>query len=239
MKLIDGNLALASTQADDNYALHLSSTVRDVKNSLGIIVALLEAQQAASGSAATDAADTQMQREVQRIDNALTQLLYSYQLAQGHMQVQGEEVDVRQFVDDLVLGCKYACADRTVRIDCDEQSYPLAFFDRALVRSVMLSTLLSAIRYAHDDVVLHIEQRERTVELLVSYQGEPYPQELVGGVVENTLCSPDAEASSPAAIAMQFAARVAWLHQQAFGDVSLQVGNNESGGYFCLCLPAA
>ena len=240
MKLVDGNLAQTHTREDDaEYALQLSATVRDIKNSLGIIVAQLEAGQSGANPGPGDGANGQMQREVQRIDNAVTQLLYNYQLAQGQLQLCCEEVDLRQFAEDLVLDCKHASADTPLRIHCEEQDYPLGYFDRSLVRSVMLSALLAASRYTSDEVVLRIAQRDAIVSLVVSYNGEPYPDELMGGVGRHAQCSPTINSCSPAAIALQFAARVALLHQRDCGDVTLQVGNTDSGGCFSLYLPAA
>lgn len=227
---------MSTFQIDMN--LLLASSVHDIKNSLGIVLAELD--RLIEDSTAENESERQrlavLRGESARINSGLVSLLGLYRLQQDNLPVRIEEV----FIDDWLAE---QCADlatlmqvRGLRLECRWPTELSGFFDPTLVAGILHNALVNAIRYARSRVtVCATPYKDNGLCLQVTDDGPGFPEAILKATNE------EADGinfnSGSTRLGLLFARAIAASHSNGNETGRVELRNHSDGGCFSLYLP--
>jgi len=244
MERLSPRLVLALIMDSDNtittdITTYLLSSVHDMKNSLGVMVATLEGlisevpplpQKARLPLART-------LHESQRLNDRLIQLLSLYKINHGFYPFDPADHDVDEFVSEVIAqALPMAQAGNIVLISECPQGIS-GFFDRELIFGIMLHALHNAIHYTHKQVCLAAQMHDGQLQLRIEDDGKGYPATMLDAPL-----SPEGEidfCSGSTKLGIYFSSVAAQLHRhgERKGSIRLENGGRFGGSCFVLTLP--
>lgn len=224
------------------FATVLAASVHDMKNSIGMVVHLIEELRAKfDGQEPTCG---QLHFEAARLNNYLMQLMVLYKLEQHQYRFNADDIYLDEFIEDLVLMNLPLLSPRGVTVRQQVEPELCWSFDAQLVQGALSNILTNLIRYADGRVEVTAErvrvaastEQERLV-IRVEDDGPGFPESMLG------LLQPEAMGvdfiGGSTGFGLYFAQQVATAHYvgERRGEVYLRNGGSLGGGCFELHLP--
>lgn len=218
---------------------YLLSSVHDMKNSLGVMVATLEGLIGEVPPLPPEARLplARTLHESQRLNDRLIQLLSLYKINHGFYPFDPADQDVNEFVSEVIAQAyPMAQAGNIVLSSACAQGLS-GFFDRELIFGAMLHALHNAIHYTRGQVCLVADTHDGQLELRVEDDGQGYPASML-----DTPPTPDGEidfCSGSTKLGIYFSSIAAQLHRHGGrkGHIRLENGGRFGGSCFILTLP--
>ncbi len=230
------------------FSALLASSVHDMKNSVGLVMHLVE--QLRAGQPSGDEQFGQLSFEASRLNNYLIQLMTLYKLEQDQYRSQHSEQYLDEFIEDLLMMSRPALDSRGISTEIDVDPELCWEFDVSLVNGTLGSVLTNLLRYA--DRRIRISARSwrpdcsdsgsddgahRYLRLQIEDDGPGFPESMLGRLDRIPMGVDFVSGST--GFGLYFARQVAQLHRrdQYQGFVELSNGGPLGGACFQLCLP--
>jgi len=224
----------------------VAAAAHDMKNSVGVIAAYLEdaLQQLArtdAGSPSPAALSTaQALYETQRVNGNLVQLMAIFKIEEALYPFEPAEVALGEFADELLGRVQPLVQLKGLVLQSDmpagvaEQE---RVFDRDLIDSVVMQSLLNAVRYAKATVRMSLRIADDGLEIEVADDGPGFP----GYMLEQGFPSRQGidTRTGSTGLGLYFSRLAAALHRRGErqGSTQLSNGGELGGGRFLLQLP--
>ena len=215
----------------------LASSVHDIKNSLGLILGLVdelsEHMEQPNERSIRSCAD--LRYEGRRLNTNLVALLTLYRMEGGAYQVNATEVYVDDFLNECRLLHEDILATRGISIEVRPAAGVYGYFDRELVMGVVGTIINNAYRYACSRVVLEAAERDGFVSMSVVDDGPGYPPEML----RNKTVSGVSFKTGSSGLGLHFATVIAGAHRNKHRRGYINVDNDglNGGGRFSMFLP--
>jgi len=224
----------------EDFSLLLASSVHDMKNSLGMLLASLDEMT----SDMTDMNDTQrrqfavLQGEASRIRNDLVYLLGLYRLGVNDLVASVDEVFVDDFIDQQIAQNELLFNMRNIHVATQCEKGLTGFFDEELVAGILNNVLVNAARYTISRIDIAAYKDAGWLCIDVTDDGAGFPEHMIeqardlGGAIDFKTGSTH--------LGLLFANKISALHKSNDGRTgSIQISNTPAGGHgrFCLRLP--
>ncbi|GAB2180322.1 HAMP domain-containing sensor histidine kinase [Denitratisoma sp. agr-D3] len=204
----------------------IAATLHDAKNGLNALMAWLDQARSSVSAPALE----QAQRQVERINAQLVELLALYREDRGILRLAIADHDLLDFLDDMKSEW-LSPPDTTVTIQWPDSSpVPVWAFDAYQVKLVLFDALRNALRHAKQTIALRIEKdAEGGLRFVVADDGP--------GFAENNLVKAMDAAGS--GLGLSFARIIAEHHRTPSGKTGrIEMQNAPQGGaLFSLLLP--
>lgn len=222
-----------------DFSLILASSVHDMKNSVGMLLATLEEFIADQGGE-TDQVDPRLstlQYEASRINGELVELLSVYRMQGDRLPVHIEENYPSDTLDDQVARNDMLLQMRgvAVDIDCDHDLH--WYYDNELVGGVVHNIIVNCARYTKDKLLLQVRETEGELCIAIADNGGGYPPDMINNpLVRNDGVNFETGSTN---LGLFFAASVAAMHKKNdhCGRIELLNQGLLGGGEFRLYLP--
>jgi len=222
-----------------DFALVLASSVHDMKNSVGMLLASLEVLIEDT----PPVNDEQRKRfstlhyEASRINGELIQLLSIYRMQNHFLPVHVDEHYLMDVFEEQAARNHMLAETKGIEltIECDDDLH--WYFDNDLVGSVVNNILVNCMRYTDKRIYMSAEIANDTLCITIADDGPGYPTEMLNrptGKVQEAEISKDATH-----LGLYFAECIATFHkqQERQGHIELSNGDPLGGGVFRLFLP--
>jgi two-component system sensor histidine kinase SenX3 len=234
MKNNNGNL---------DFSTILASSVHDMKNSLAMLLGSLAdiSSECKDGSCTIRNDLLRVQHEGNRVNRDLIQLLTLYKIDRSQYHLNIEEVNVHEFLSEIILEFKYLLNERGIEIllQCDENLN--GFFDKELVAGVIKTIINNAYQYAKDKILLFAESVDGYTKLSVIDNGDGYPSNML--INEQVEKSSSNFGTGSTGLGLYFSSQVAKMHRNKSQIGFIQISNSDhadsdlKGGCFSIYLP--
>lgn len=228
----------AEPQAD--LSVFLVSSVHDMKNSLGLLSAMLE-KMLSDLSPETYADYAQLAHmfyEVKRVNSNLIHLLAVYKLGNQLYPFDPQYHVVADFLREVASQAQPLIASSKVQfeVECDEAM--VWHFDDDLVSGMINHALNNAVHYTRERVKLIARVIGSYLEIRIEDDGRGYPPAMLLDGSELGRKAIDFAGGSTG-LGLFFASKVAQLHRNRgrSGGIRLENGGEYGGGCFVLQLP--
>ena len=222
-----------------DFSMVLASSVHDMKNSVGMLLASLESVIADSPPANPEQSGRfrTLHYEASRINGELIQLLTIYRMQNEFLPVRVDEHYVIDVLEDQVARnhTLVETGGLNLNLRCDENlSW---FYDLDLVGSVVHNILVNCTRYTKTAILVSAEVTDDMLCIAIEDDGPGYPEEMLArpsGLVE------EAEVNKGAThLGLYFAEKIAQFHKQKnrCGYIKLENGGELGGGVFKIYIP--
>jgi signal transduction histidine kinase len=216
----------------------LASSIHDIKNALSMVTGTIEQLTCDPQFAlADDPRITRLQLEAQRVNHDLIQLLMLYRHENGKLSPNLTEINLEEFIEEIVIENRALTAARGIRIDtvCDPSLD--GFFDEHLIRIVINNALNNAQRYTRDQILLSAEEAEGYVRLRIEDNGDGFPDSMLA--LQQALDSAEAIDQGRTQLGLYFSNLITRLHTNKDRKGFIRLENNVDlcGGCFSLWLP--
>ncbi len=219
----------------------LLSSIHDMKNSMGVMVAYLQEALATPGEvpADTGARDKTAQAlyEAQRVSDHLVQLLALYKIDQAFYPFDPQYHVLADLSREALARVADLAELRGIRLECDCDEAACAWLDYDLVFGVLVQALHNALRYGNSRVMLRVRPHASGARIRVEDDGPGFPDFLLaqGNARERGISFE----TGSTGLGLYFAGMVAAMHKGAgrTGTLSLENGGPLGGGVFMLELP--
>lgn len=223
----------------DDFSLILASSVHDMKNSVGMLLASLEDF---IGDSSQYTAEQQgqlgvLQYESSRISGELIQLLSIYRMQGDRLPLNLGKYYVVDMISEQVARNDMLLQTQNIKvdIDCDDECY--WYYDESLVAGVIHNVLINCARYTKSKIAITVKQKAEYLEIKISDDGGGFPESMIAEpekyrqAINFTTGSTD--------LGLFFAHKVASLHKKKSlsGYIALENGGPLGGGRFSLMLP--
>jgi K+-sensing histidine kinase KdpD len=221
----------------EEFSLLLASSVHDMKNSLGMLLASLD-------ELTTDMADMNdqqrrqfaiLQGEASRIRNDLVYLLGLYRMQVNDLAVNVDEVFVDDFIDQQIAQNELLFSMRNIRVTVQCEKGLTGFFDEELVSGILNNVLVNAARYTRSRIDVAAYADAGWLCMDVTDDGSGFPQYMIEQS-KDLMKSIDFKTGSTH-LGLLFAGRIAALHKANDGRIgSIQISNKSVNGHGCFRL---
>lgn len=220
------------------FADVLASTIHDIKNSLGMVMATLdELSSDPANKFAHPEKVIQLQQEAKRANNDLIQLLMIYKHENGRLGLNVNEQIVEDFLDDILIENRALLKARGIelRMECDSDLS--GYFDDDLIRGVINNTIGNASRYTKSEILLSADEEDGYLVLRVEDDGPGYPAEMLEKQASDQ--EHGGFSSGHTKLGLFFSSLVASIHENRGrkGLIRMENGHALSGGCFSILLP--
>lgn len=230
---------MANASPDVDFSLVLASSVHDMKNSVGMLVASLE--KFLEDHPPTNAAQLNhynvLQYEASRINTELVQLLTIYRMQNGHLPVRMDQHFVVDILEDQVARNHAMLDSRHIDLKLECEDNLEWFFDADLVGSVVQNVLVNCARYTRKELLLRAWVEDDLLHIMIADDGTGYPPAMLispAEMVEEVQVS-----GGNTRLGLYFADKIAAMHKQKnrVGYINLDNGAPLGGGCFRMVLP--
>lgn len=219
------------------FADILASLIHDMKNSLWLVINTLESFTSETQQRADPDKVFTLQQEAKRLNTNLIELLTLYKIENERISPNIEELNVADFLDELVLENHAAATAQGVKLICECDQALSGFFDEGLVRGVVNSLIGNGMRYTTENLLISGNEQEGYLVIQVEDDGSGFPQEMLAAqdVIDNHAAISEGRTQ----LGIYFASMVARMHRNKdkVGYIRLSNGNRLQGGCFSICLP--
>lgn len=221
----------------------LASSVHDMKNSLAMLLGSIEdiTNECNTNNCSIKNELSRIRHEGLRVNHDLIQLLTLYKIDESQYHLDIEEIDIHDFLEEIILEYKPLLADHGIDIEQRCNSSLIGFFDAELVSGVLKTIINNAYQYANSKVVISAEQNNGFIKLSVADDGEGYPSNMLLEPSNKPTASNFGTGST--GLGLYFSTQVAALHKNKdkFGYIEITNADNSvsilKGGCFSIYLP--
>ena len=158
----------------------LSSTVHDMKNSLGQLMAQLdEISLRLEHDKENQNAVSSLRYESSRINLSLMQLLTLYKLEKNQLSINIDEVEVIDFIEDCIASHSMMAKNKGIQIELDCEDSLVWFFDPNMVGIAINNILGNSIRYSKNKVLVSVIMENGFNIIQIDDDGEGYPESML------------------------------------------------------------
>lgn len=225
-----------TTPNDIDFSTVLASSVHDMKNSVGMLIASLEEVLAAmppQNKAQSDQMNT-LHYEASRINNELVQLLSIYRLQQKRLPMHIDLHFVLDVLDDQIARNYPLIKSRGVELSVDCDPNLEAYFDADLLGSVVQNVVVNGCRYTKSQLLLGASMTDGILCISVADDGDGFPEVMLDYPAETYFGS-----GHSTQLGLYFANVIAAMHVSARGQghIALRNGPPLGGGVFEFYIP--
>lgn len=223
-----------------SFADLMASSIHDMKNSLNLQVSALEKVAMACRARGDQAAYDELGHIIyqsNRMNTNLVELLSLYKLGKAIYPVDMDEHAVADVIQDVVLQSQFMMAFKGIRVSVDCAADCYWFFDKELVKGVLVNALNNAYQYTHDAIHIAARLHDKQLELRVEDNGPGYPSAMLdSGAGSNRGVN---FTTGSTGLGFYFCAQVAQLHKNGSrrGVLRMENGGTLGGGCLVLQLP--
>ena len=222
-----------------DFATVLASSVHDMKNSVGMLIASLE--QVIEETPPVD--DLQAKRfrtlhyEASRINGELVQLLTIYRMQNDFLPVRIDEHYVIDMLDDQIARNHLLIETGNIALNIRCPDSLSWFYDEDLVGNVVHNVLVNCTRYTKAGILVSADLEDDMLCISIADDGPGYPVDMLNrpaGMIE------EAEVNKGGThLGLYFAQTTAELHKQhnRMGYIKLENNGPLGGGVFKLYIP--
>lgn len=170
-----------------------------------------------------------------QIGQRLTRLLSLYRMSQGYYQLDIAYHDAAELLEDVVLEMKPFLGGHAVEMEVDGGGV-YGFFDRELVRGILLNAVHNALNVAVHKISLSATLEEGYLCICVADDGPGFPPEVLETGLGGSKWIAGGRSTG---LGLYFSAAAAALHRnrERSGFIRLSNGGALGGAVFWLCLP--
>ena len=208
----------------------LDSSSNDIKNSISVLIDLLETTVAETDPASFDAYRklAQMLYETRRINGKLVQLHTLHQLDRNRYPFNPERVLLSEFADEVAMQHARQLEASNVRFEIDAPAGLYWDFDRELINGIIDNAVNNGIHYTLDSLRLTISASDGWLEILIEDNGEGFPQAMLD---ENAAAMRGENVSAGAAgLWLHLSTLIARLHRNRERHGEFFLANRATGG---------
>lgn len=230
---------LGGMTAELDFAALFAANTHEIKNQLFLLLSAVEEvsrEDWANEHPTARIALQGLQQGGSQISRRLTRLLSLYRITQGHYQLDIAYHGVAELLQEVLLDIKPLLGGRAVEmaVECADDVY--GFFDREMVRGIVLNAVHNALQVALSKISLSAALEDSYLCIQVADDGPGFPAR----VLETGAAQAKWNVSgSGTGLGLHFSATAAALHrsQGKIGFIRLSNGGLLKGAVFTLCLP--
>lgn len=230
---------MAGSSPDVDFSLVLASSVHDMKNSVGMLIASLEKFLEDHPPKNAEQLDhyNVLQYEASRINTELVQLLTIYRMQNNHLPVRMDQHFVIDVLEDQVARNHAMLDSRHINLQLECPDNLEWFFDADLVGSVVQNVLVNCARYTRNELILRAWVDDDQLHIMIADDGMGYPPAMLISPAE--LVEEVQVSGGNTRLGLYFADKIAALHKQdnRVGYIRLENGAPLGGGCFRIVLP--
>ena len=222
-----------------DFSLVLASSVHDMKNSIGMLLASLES--VIEDSPPTNEIQARrfstLHYEASRINSELVQLLTIYRMQNDFLPVLIDEYYILDIFEDQIARNNVLMETKGVgmTLECDGDLN--WYIDQDLVGSVVHNILVNCIRYTYSTIYMSAKVENELLCITIADDGKGYPDAMINRPITQI---EDAEVSKGGThLGLYFSDKIAGFHKQnnRNGYIELANGGDLGGGIFKMYLP--
>jgi signal transduction histidine kinase len=222
-----------------DFALVLASSVHDMKNSIGMLIASLETvieEHPPENERQLNHFNT-LQYEASRINSELVQLLTIYRMQTDHLPLRIDQHFVIDVLEDQIARNHTLIESRGIRLKFECDDHLEWYFDADLVGSVIQNVIVNCSRYTRNELLVSARVEQDCLRLIVADDGGGYPQSMLES--PSVLAHKAEVSDGNTHLGLYFAEQIAKLHRQKnrVGYIELTNGQPLGGGCFSMYLP--
>lgn len=222
-----------------DFSLVLASSVHDMKNSIGMLIASLETvvEEQPPENERQLAHFNTLQYEASRINSELVQLLTIYRMQNDHLPLRIDQHYVIDVLEDQLARNHALIESRGIRLRLKCEDNLQWYFDSDLIGSVVQNVIVNCSRYTRNELLVGARVEHDCLRIVVADDGGGYPPSMLE---EPSMLVEKAEVSGGNThLGLYFAEQIAKLHKQKnrIGYIKLTNGEPLGGGCFSLHLP--
>lgn len=222
-----------------DFSLVIASSVHDMKNSVGMLLASLEGVIQETPPENDEQANrfSTLHYEASRINSELVQLLTIYRMQNQFLPVQIDEHYVIDVLEDQVARNHMLMETGGIelKLNCSENLH--WYYDDDLIGSVVHNVFVNCIRYTKSVIGISASVEDDFLCIIIEDDGPGYPEHMLekpSNLVE------EAEVSrGNTHLGLYFAEQIAAMHKQnnRQGYIKLENGGSMGGGVFKFYIP--
>jgi len=222
-----------------DFSLVLASSVHDMKNSIGMLVASLESfiEECPPANDRQSKHFNTLHYEASRINAELVQLLTIYRMQNDHLPLRVDQHYVIDVLEDQLARNHSLLEGRNIHplLECDDSLE--WFFDADLVGSVVQNVIVNCSRYTRSQLLVSAKVENDFLQISVVDDGGGYPPNMLES--PSILVNSAEVSEGNTHLGLYFAEEIARLHKQKnrVGYIRLENGPPLGGGCFNLFLP--
>ncbi|WNO07721.1 HAMP domain-containing sensor histidine kinase [Teredinibacter sp. KSP-S5-2] len=224
---------------DIDFSMVLASSVHDMKNSVGMLLASLEGviEETPPTSPAQAHRFSTLHYEASRINSELIQLLTIYRMQNDFLPVRIDEHFVFDVIEDQVARNHILLETKGINLDIECDDTLSWYFDQDLIGSVLHNVIVNCARYTKSAILVTAMIEDEMLAMTVEDNGPGYPDAMLrrpAGQINDSLVN-----EGQTHLGLFFADKIASFHKQSNRCGYIQL-NNESklgGGCFKLVIP--
>lgn len=222
-----------------DFSLVLASSVHDMKNSIGMLIASLEGfidDHPPENDQQAEHFNT-LHYEASRINSELVQLLTIYRMQNDHLPLRVDQHFVIDVLEDQLARNHSLIESRGIRLNLACEDNLEWYFDADLVGSVVQNVIVNCSRYTRGELLVGASIEDDFLRIVVADDGNGYPPNMMESP---TRMVAEADVSGGKThLGLYFAEQIAQLHRQKnrVGYISLENGKPLGGGAFSMFLP--
>lgn len=223
-------------ETSPDISAFLASAIHDMKNSIGILINLLETNIAELGPDAQEKT-APMLYEVKRVNDNLIQMLAIYKIGNQFYPFDLAENSIDDFVMEIAEQSKAMLDYFGIALDVDFEEGLTWYFDYELIFGAISHALNNATHYTKDKLRLSVKEEDGELVMRVEDNGSGYPASVIeaGHAINRGVNF----TSGSTGLGLYFSSMVAKLHKNRgkTGSISLENGGKFGGSCFILRLP--
>lgn len=230
---------ISPENADVDFATLFAVNIHEIKNLLFQLFNTIEAASGEPWAQENPAAQLSLSRikyGSSQISQRLAHLLALYRIAQGRYELDIDYHDASELLQEIQLETHSLIDDHGIEIGVEAGEGPYGFFDREMVRGILINGVHNALHYAKGKIRLSASMDDGYLCFRVEDDSDGYPAEI--------LASGGARAKldlggGGTGLGLYFSATVAALHRNRgkTGFTRLANGGIYGGAVFSLYLP--
>ncbi|MDP2783578.1 MAG: HAMP domain-containing sensor histidine kinase [Sulfurimicrobium sp.] len=225
--------------ADIDFATIFAANIHEIKNLLFLHFNAIEGASNEDWARDNPAAKISLSRikyGSSQIGQRLAHVLALYRIAQGRYELDIDYHDACEVLREIVVETHSLMDDRGIEISIGNCEGLYGFFDREMVRGILVNAVHNSLHYAKGKVLLSAALEDGFLRFRVEDDSPGYPSEVLengGRRAKLDLCG------GGTGLGLYFSATVAALHrnQGKSGFIHLSNGGALNGAVFTLCLP--
>lgn len=230
---------MSDKTAPIDFSLVLASSVHDMKNSVGMLLASLEEviQEAPPENPLQKRRFNTLHYEASRINSELVQLLTIYRMQNEFLPLRIDEHYVVDVLEDQIARNHMLLETGGVGLDFQCSEDLNWYYDIDLIGSVIHNIFVNCIRYTKSKIKITAAVDNDYLCISIEDDGPGYPEHMLekpAALVEEAHVS-----EGGTHLGLYFAERIAAMHKQheRVGYIRLENGGSYGGGVFKLFIP--
>ncbi len=222
-----------------NFSMVLASSVHDMKNSIGMLMASLEdvIQETPPANPAQRKRFNILHYEASRINSELVQLLTIYRMQNDYLPLRIDEHYVIDVLEDQVARNHMLVQTGGINLHlrCAEDLH--WYYDDDLFGSVIHNVLINCVRYTKTEIAINADIVGDYLCVGIEDDGPGYPDSMLNrpaGLIDDVDVN-----DGGTHLGLYFADKIAALHRQKnrHGYIKLENGGSLGGGVFKIFIP--